>query len=295
MPDALIRPMTVADLHDAERLSSAAFYEVDRRTFPRSWPEPTPRTPERAQRWQRRTEHLLRTDPGGCWVAEQDGELVGLATSLTRELMWILASYAVRPDHQGRGIGRAVLEAALHHGRGCLRGMLNASDDPGALRRYVIAGFRLYPQMLLWGRIDRALLPVVEHVREGSAGDRDLLDSVDRHARGAAHGPDHALLADEMRLIVTDRPTGSGYAYVTDAGAPLLLAATSRRAATVLMWEALAASDPDQPVGIPHVSPANDWAVDLAMEARLEIHSRGFLALRQMKEPMPYLPHPSLL
>ena len=82
---------------------------------------------------------------------------------------------------------------------------------------------------------------------------------------------------------------------MTDAGSPLLLAATSRRAATVLMWEALAASDPDQPVTVPHVSPANDWAVDLAMEARLEIHSRGFLALRHMKEPMPYLPHPSLL
>ncbi|HEX6149658.1 GNAT family N-acetyltransferase [Nocardioides sp.] len=295
MSDALIRPMTAADAHDAERLSSAAFYEVDLRSFPRSWPDPAPRTPERAQRWHERTEHLLRTDPGGCWVAEHDGEVVGFATSLTRELMWILASYAVRPDLQGQGIGRALLEAALHHGRGCLRGMLNASDDPHALRRYATAGFRLHPQMLLWGRVDRSLLPVVEHVREGVSADRDLLDSLDRRTRGAAHGPDHELFATHLRLIVTDRPSGSGYAWVSENGSPVVLAASSRRAATALTWEALAASDPDQPIQVRHVSPANDWAVDLAMEARLEVHSHGFMALRGLKEPTPYLPHPSLL
>ena len=54
-------------------------------------------------------------------------------------------------------------------------------------------------------------------------------------------------------------------------------------------------SDPDHPVEIGHVSPANHWAVDVAMAARLEVWSRGFLALRQMKEPVPYLPHPTLL
>ena len=139
------------------------------------------------------------------------------------------------------------------------------------------------------------MLPVVRHVREGTPGDRDLLDSLDRRTRGAAHGPDHELLARELRLIVTDRPAGSGYAYVNAAGVPILLAASNRKAATSLTWEALAASDPDVPIEMGHVSAANDWAIDLAMAARLGVWSRGFLALRRMKDPAPYVPHPTLL
>ena len=154
--------------------------------------------------------------------------------------MWVLASYGVRPSHQGRGVGRLLLEAALHHGRGCLRGMLSASSDPRAVRRYHLAGFRLHPQMYLTGRVDRAVLPVVDHMREGSAGDIDLLNSVDRQSRGAAHLSDHEVLVRQYRLVVTDRPTGSGYVYLDAFGSPQLLAATNRRTATALLWEALA-------------------------------------------------------
>ncbi len=295
MTDARVRAMRLEDVPACEAISSQAFYELDVRTVPRGWPDPAPRAPHRTEAWQVRTRHLLTTDPGGCWVAESDGEVVGFATSLVRELMWILASYAVRPGLQGHGLGRVLLDAALHHGRGCLRGMLNASDDPQALRRYAVAGFRLQPQMLLHGTVDRSVLPVVSSVREGTPGDRDLLDSLDRRTRGAAHGADHELLARELRLVVTDRPSGSGYAYLDTAGAPILLAATDRRAAAALTWEGLAASDPEVPVSIGHVSAANDWAVDLAVEARLEVWSRGFLALRRMRDPAPYVPHPTLL
>lgn len=291
---ALLRPMRAGDVEEAERLSATSFHELELRTRPGRAPA-GPRHGERSRQWVERTAHLLRTDPGGCWVAEDAHGLAGVATSMTRELMWLLSTYAVRPDAQGRGTGRALLDAALHHGRGCLRGMLNASDDPQALRRYALAGFRLQPQLLLHGRVDRSVLPVVRHVREGTPGDRDLLDSLDRRTRGAAHGPDHDVLGAELRLLVTDRPAGSGYAYVSPAGVPLLLAASNRKAATALTWEALAASDPDVPVEVGHVSPGNDWAVDLAMVARLSVWSRGFLALRRMKEPTTYIPHPTLL
>ncbi len=69
--------------------------------------------------------------------------------------------------------------------------MVNASNDPRAVRRYHEAGFRMYPQMFLRGTPDRSQLPVVEKVREGTEGDFDLMDSVDRQTRGAAHGVDH--------------------------------------------------------------------------------------------------------
>lgn len=240
------------------------------------------------------TAHALSTDPGGCWVAERDGAVVGCAISRVRELMWILSSFAVQLDLEVR-VGDQLLAAALDHGRGCLRGMLTAGAEPDAVRRYRLAGFDLHPQMMLLGEVDRGVLPVVEHVRDGSAGDRDLLDSVDRHARGAAHGPDHDALLEQHRLVVSDRATASGYAYVDDTGSPVLLAATSRKVATTLLWEALASTRPGTEVTIGHVTAANEWAIDVGLAAGLSLHQGGYLCLRAMRPPAPYLHHGSLL
>ena len=285
--------MRPEDVVAAERLSSEGFYEVDARLSPLGGPEPQPRSPARGAQWVKRTLHVLRTDPGGCWVAEVDGEMIGCATSLTRELMWILSTYVVRPGLQGQGIGKALLAAALHHGRGCLRGMLSASADAKAIRRYRAAGFSLHPQMYLSGSVDRAAIPVVEKVRDGSAGDFELMDSIDRRVRGAAHGPDHAVLLDMFRLVVSDTSTGSGYAFHALDGMPALLAATNRRTAARLLWECLAASGGS--VRVPHVTAANEWAIDVGLAARLDLVQEGYLALRDMRPPAPYLHHGSLL
>ncbi|HET7430264.1 MAG TPA: GNAT family N-acetyltransferase [Nocardioides sp.] len=290
MSEVRIRPMTVDDAPAAERVTAIGFHELDTRMFRRSWPDPQLRPPHRGANWTDRARHLVGTDPGGCWVAERDDEVIGVVVSFVREKMWLLASYAVVPEAQGLGLGKALLAAALEHGRGCLRGMFNASSDPKALRRYHAAGFRLHPQMFLRGTPDRSQLPVVEHVREGGESDWDWMDSVDRRTRGAAHGPDHRLLTQQFRLVVSETSSAQGYAYLDDGVA--LLAATDRRTAARLLWEAIASSN-DVLVG--HITPENSWAVDVGLAARLELHQEGYQALRGMRPPRPYLSHGALM
>ncbi len=296
MNDVILRPMRPDDVAVAERLSAESFHDMERRALPQpgqSGPEPQVRPPERARRWVDRTHHVLATDPAGCWVAEDGEALVGFATSIVRDKTWILGTYAVRPHQQGQGVGRSVLEAALAHGRGCLRAMVSSSSDPRAARRYRLAGFTLHPQMYLRGTVDRTAIPVVDKVREGTAGDTDLLESIDRQVRGSSHGADHGFLQSSSRLLVSDTTTGSGYAYVDPDGTLALLGATNRTAAGRLLWAVLADGPGDALV--PHVTAANEWAIDVGLAARLELHQTGYLALRGMAPPAPYVHHGALL
>ena len=272
--DYFVRPMTLADVPAVERLTDEAYLDVDVRTQRAGWPEPVHRGDEAAELWRTRVAHLVGTDPRGCWVAEDPRDLLGAAVSMKRDLTWLLATYAVRPGLQGRGVGRHLLEASMAYGSGCLRSMVASSDDPLAVRRYRLAGLTLHPSMVLRGTVPRTALPVVERVREGSPGDVDLMNSVDRQVRGAAHGPDHEVLTAHYRLLVVDTTTGSGYAYVAPAGGSYLLAATNRRTATSLLWEVLAGSSPNEPVTV---------------ACRLSLWSSGYLALQGMKPPAPYL------
>jgi predicted N-acetyltransferase YhbS len=293
LDDVVIRPMRPEDVPAAERLSAEGFHDLDTRMSPRSWPDPELRPMGRGANWIVRTRHILQTDPGGSWVAEDHTGMIGIATSYNREKLWCLATFAVRPGLQGRGIGKQLLAASLRHGDGSLRGMLAASSDPKAVRRYRLAGFSLHPQMFLRGPVDRSAIPVVEKVREGSAGDIDLMDSIDRQTRGAAHGPDHQVMLQFWRLVVSDTTTGSGYAYLDENGAVQLLAATNRRTATRLLWAAIADSGDEAYVG--HLTTANEWAIDVGITARLDLFQEGYLGLRNMRPPTPYIHNGALL
>jgi GNAT superfamily N-acetyltransferase len=279
-----IRLMTPEDVPAAEQLRADAFYEVDLRAAPRSGPEPERRAPSNALAWVRRTVRLLETDAGGQWVAADDSGLLGLVCSVVRERLWVLVTFAVRPGLQGKGIGRQLQARAQAYGAGCERGMLSASDDPLALRRYHAAGFALYPQMVFAGQVDRSAIPVVSGVREGAPDDLEWMDALDRDLRGAPHGPDHATFADLRRLVVaTDR---DGYAY-TSADGTYLLAARTEPTAARLLWECLAGADGHFEVS--HVTSANMWAADIALRSRLSMGTRGFLGVRGMVPPAPYI------
>jgi GNAT superfamily N-acetyltransferase len=292
--DLTIRPMAPDDVPEAERVSDDGFFELDTRMQRAGGPAPERRSDPHRAVWVARTLHLLRTDPGGCWVAEDDTGMVGMVTSYRREVLWCLATYAVLPGRQGQGIGKPLLAAALNHGRACTRGMLSSSTDTKAVRVYHQAGFELHPQMCLTGTVDRSAIPVEDgKVRDGTASDFELMDSLDRRARGAGHGPDHELMVATWRLLVTDSTTGSGYAYLDERGQLALLAASDRRTATRLLWTALA--DGPESVTIRHVTGANQWALDVGFAARLQLQQEGYLALRGMRPPAPYVHHGALL
>ncbi|WP_441251714.1 GNAT family N-acetyltransferase [Kitasatospora sp. McL0602] len=244
-----------------------------------------------------RTRHLTRTDPGGCWIAEQDGRPVGAALSLRREGVWMLSLFAVLPGAQGSGVGRMLLERAAGHGRGCLRGLLCASPSPAAARRYRQAGFTLHPTMRLTGKVDRTRLldPGDIPVHPGGAAQTHLLDSIDRRLRGSAHGPDHAfMLAHFEELLIADTLAGSGYCY-RDGGGVKLLAATSKRIATRLLREALARVPDGTEAQVEYLTADQEWAVDVGLDLGLALGTEGYLAVRGMKPPAPYIPNGAFL
>lgn len=251
----------------------------------------------RIARWERRARFLLEHDPDGCRVAEDgSGTLLGVTMSMQREKLWALSALFVRPGHQGAGIGAQLLDAALAYSRGCLRGILVSTEDPRAARRYRLAGFSLHPTIRVSGVVDKAGLPNVDAVRTGGRGDWDLCDSIDRRARGAAHGVDHEHLTNEFTLVVSDQLAGSGYCYVDDrTGTPMLLGATSKRLARQLLTAALLRSPSGTEVAINYLTAEQEWAVDIALAARLSLRTEGYLALRHMRPPMPYIPSGPLL
>jgi GNAT superfamily N-acetyltransferase len=286
----ILRPVrdSASDAAAVREVSCAAFAALEQQLGdpPQEWPQ------ARRAMADARTRHLARTDPGGCWLAEEEGQPVGTALALRREGLWGLSLLCVLPEAQNRGVGRTLLDHAVAYGRGCLRGIIVASPDPRAARRYHSAGFQLHPTMELNGTVDKAALPdpgaVPVHL--GDASHRQLLDSVDRRARGGAHGPDHEiLLRTTDELLVADTLSGSGYCY-RNGGRVVLLAATSKRLAARLLIEALARIPADQEASVSNISSEQEWAVDVGLAAGLTVRTRGFLALRGMRPPAPYLP-----
>jgi GNAT superfamily N-acetyltransferase len=282
--------MTVTDVAEVERLTRETYHAVDLALNPRSWPEPAARPPDQVQPWIERITHLVCSDPSGCWVVTDRAGVVGAAVAAVREGLWSLATYAVRPEAQAAGVGKRLLDAALGAAPADAPGIIGSSSDPKAVRRYRLAGFDLHPMALMHGRVEPGRLPAVAGVREGGPADRDLLDQVDRHCRGSGHGTDHCVLTEQFPLLVADRAGGRGYAYAYSSGGAYLLAAETEETASALLYACLARTPPDRPVYTGHITAAQQWAFDVAVRLRLEVHNRGFLCLRNLPPPRCYLP-----
>jgi GNAT superfamily N-acetyltransferase len=285
-----VRPFTPDDIAGAADVWDRAFEEL-RGRFHLPHPE---RDAESDARFELRVRHFLRTDPDGAWVSHDGQRVTGVAVAIRRRRLWVLSMLAVGPTAQDRGVGRALLERALAYGDADSPGIILASRDPKAIRRYTLAGFALRPAITAWGPVQRAGLAAVTGVRDGSVDDLELAADVDRLQRGASHGPDFdLLLADAGRLLVYDHGTRRGYAVVREPDhRPVLLAATDPEVAAMLLTAALADAPPDAEIEVGWLTAAQQWAVRTCLAAGMELHPVGPVMVRGHPGPMsPYIPN----
>jgi GNAT superfamily N-acetyltransferase len=258
---AEIRPMREADVEAVTELAFTAGDDLDRRMG-----LPVGARPDLSVA-HRRYAHPLRTDPDGAWVAEDEQGLAACALSFRREDLWILTEISVRPDLQSAGLGRAILARCHEYAAGAKGRLMTTSRDPRALRAYVGLGLEPHPCFRAHGVPQGVTGP--SGIRQGDASDIPFTEAVDRHVRGAAHGPDIQVLLDsDQRLLISER----GYAVVSETGNVRLLAALDEPAARDLLTAALARAG-DRPIGINWITGRQQWAIQACLEARLDLRT----------------------
>lgn len=106
--------------------------------------------------WEKRQTHdvgeLLKDEAVSTWVAIEDGAVIGFVGVRIHpeDSMGEIYIVAVDPDHQRRGIARALMERGFEHARekGMSMMMVETGGDPGhapSRASYEALGFELWP------------------------------------------------------------------------------------------------------------------------------------------------------
>jgi GNAT superfamily N-acetyltransferase len=268
--DVTYRPMVVEDVPAAGAIQRATHVQRAERLRETQQDKPAASIAV----FERTLARFVRADHEGvplCHVAERDGTIVGYAAAIRREDLWGLALLFVNPDEQGRGIGQGLLERSLTSATDAWVRWIRASDHPQAARRYFSAGLRLYPATRFSGSPDRTTLPTDLPGRIGAAADLDLVEHVDRQVRGPTRTADAQFAMEHGgQLIIVDSPDGRGWLLNRPDQGPRMLGATTPAAGRALLWTAFAHSDPDATLEVDPVFAEHQWAVQVAMAARLQ-------------------------
>jgi GNAT superfamily N-acetyltransferase len=274
---AELRPLTPADADAVFDVQVAAFAE------PGEAP-PADRGPG-----LRRILHLAGTDPGGAWVATEDGTITGAALALVREGLWGLSLLVVDPERQSSGTGTALLRRALEHGGSDVRGgIILATEDPRALRVYARAGFEVRPVMEARGVVRRRP-DASPRVRPGRwPEDTAIVDAAGRAVRGATHAreiPNYLAAGNEL-LVHAD----GGFA-VAGGGVLRVLAAHDEGAARELFETVLQRLPDGDRLDVWFLDAQQQWAFEVAVQAGLDLCPAGAIFVRGDVGPLrPYIP-----
>jgi GNAT superfamily N-acetyltransferase len=201
-----------------------------------------PDVPDEVQPLIRLYAHMQATDPERFVVAtfptgSGDGEerVVAFAAATLRERVWFLSMCFVLPEHQGAGVGRALVERVRPPDDPATR-RGTATDSAQPISNALYATLGIVPRLPLlnligdlhgtdaFGPLPSGVTPLSFEALEADDGHEDLadtIDALDREVLGAAHPVDHRWLRQESRRGWLYRgPDGGvlGYGYASEAG-----------------------------------------------------------------------------
>src|SRR5450631_3685103 len=285
-----LRPMTDADVEGAVEAFDSGFLAMRAR-----YGLPITATSiQNERRRQNRTRHFLGTDPGGSWVADDEGTIVGMSQATVREGYWLLSQLGTIPGRQGRGLGRELLRLALSHGDPESPGTIQCSRDPKAMALYSNFGFSLHPVVAAWGHLRPGAVarpPDVTRFETDQVTESqlDIVTAIDRRVRGSARTIDVEMMLSEEgnRLLLH---ADQAYAVAKDERIVTLGARTEESAALVLRTM-LAESPEGETIEVNWLTSAQQWAIRVLTQAGIELQPYGPVMVRGMTgPPTPYIP-----
>jgi GNAT superfamily N-acetyltransferase len=285
-----LRPMTDADVEGAVGAFDSGFLAMRAR-----YGLPITATSiQNERRRQNRTRHFLGTDPGGSWVADDEGTIVGMSQATVREGYWLLSQLGTIPGRQGRGLGRELLRLALSHGDPESPGTIQCSRDPKAMALYSNFGFSLHPVVAAWGHLRPGAVTRPPDVTrfdtdQVTESQLDIVTAIDRRVRGSARTIDIEMMLSEEgnRLLLHG---DQAYAVAKDERIVTLGACTDESAALVLRTM-LAESPEGETIEVNWLTSAQQWAIRVLTQAGIELQPYGPVMVRGMSgPPTPYIP-----
>ncbi|HWE65122.1 MAG TPA: GNAT family N-acetyltransferase [Acidimicrobiales bacterium] len=246
------------------------------------------------RRRQNRTRHFLATDPGGSWVADDDGSIVGMSQSLVRDDYWMLSQLGTVPGRQGRGLGRELLRLALSHGEATSPGTIQCSRDPKAMALYSSFGFELHPVVAAWGQLRPGSVtrpPDVTRIEgaEVTEVELDVVAGIDRAVRGSVRTVDlQAMLAEEGNRLLLHGDQAYGVAKDERI---VTLGGRNEESAALVLRTMLAEAPGGETIEVNWLTSAQQWAIRELTQAGIELQPYGPVMVRGMAgPPSPYIP-----
>jgi GNAT superfamily N-acetyltransferase len=163
--------------------------------------------------------HIQRT--GIFHVAEAEGQIVGLACAIVRDLWWFLSGFWVKPGLQGQRIGGPLLDAVIREGEraGARTFFTWSSVDPRAMATYMRRGLLPgWPMLIFVG--EPSMGAPASSTYDLAELDEELPPRLARAARQPPRAVDHAFWragAGAARAVV-HRGAPVGYFYARAGG-----------------------------------------------------------------------------